>query len=315
MAEWRRPERVQRLLSLAVAASSEAVCEPILYGLAKLRPEQAGEWFSQALAENAVPLQLAAAKMLATQDSSAMDPRVAEAVLRIAKTSAVPEFRERAGKVLSTIPGGVEPFYQPILAEFGRGDWSRVVGLAGAALEILPEDPNLFWWRGHALRQLGQLREAAEDYRRASELASGASIIPLELADTLIDLGDYQHAVEAARTGVVISEGDAETHAILAFSCYKAGLIEEAQQSAGTAIDLDPVQPTANWVFLLAHLRQEHLDAARAAFGHVVRVREILSPDLDTSFIKSFRAEFDGISSDNPDLRQLLDEIKEALPA
>jgi tetratricopeptide (TPR) repeat protein len=315
MAEWRRPERVQRLLSLAVAESGEAVRAPILDGLAKLGPEQAGEWFSQALAENAVPMQLAAAEMLARHDSCARDRRVAEAMLRVVKTSAVPEFRQRAGKVLSTIPDGVEPFYQPIQAEFDRGDWSRIVGLAGATLEILPEDPNLFRWRGDALRQLGQLSEAAEDYRRASELASWASEIPLELADTLIDLGDYQHAVEAARKGVAISKGDAEIHAILAWSCYKAGLIEEAQQSAGTAIDLDPVQPTANWVFLLAHLRQEHLDEARAAFEHVVRVREILSPDLDTSFIKSVRAEFDGISSDKPDLRQLLGEIKDALPA
>jgi hypothetical protein len=39
----------------------------------------------------------------------------------------------------------------------------------------------------------------------------------------------------------------------------------------------------------------------------------MLSPDLDTSFIQSFRAELDGIGADNPELRQLLGEIKDAL--
>jgi len=55
------------------------------------------------------------------------------------------------------------------------------------------------------------------------------------------------------------------------------------------------------------------LEESRSAFQHAMRVRRLLSPGLDTSFMTSFVKELEGIHTDNAEISQLMDDIKEAL--
>jgi tetratricopeptide (TPR) repeat protein len=215
--------------------------------------------------------------------------------------------------MLSVIPGAVKPFYEPIQVELGRGRWERALELIEATLEIIPEDVNLFWWRGYALWNLGRLDLAAGSYQRVFELEEQVSVIPQVLAKIFLELGDYRRAMQTAWRGVEIAPVDAGAPSILAWSSYKAGAIPEAVEAASKAIDLDPVHGDAIWIVVLGHIRQVNVEEGRSAFQHALRVRQLLSPGLDTSFITSFVKELEGIQTDNAEISRLIEEIKDVL--
>lgn len=316
-ATWRTPERLQRLLDLALRDSTPSVPPSVRTAaagaLGELKSEVVQGSLVDALADNAVEMRVAAGGALIRLEAQELYGRVAETMLQVAKASHAQDLRRRAGKVLSAIPDGVEPFYQPIQEALGRGGWERVLELIEATLEIIPEDANLFWWRGHALRSLGRLDRAADSYQRAFELEEQASVIPQALAQTFLELGDFSRAMEAARRGVEIAPGDTDAQAVLAWSSYKAGAIPEAVEAASKAVDLDPVHGDAIWVVLLGHIRQANVEESHSAFQHALRVRQLLSPDLDTSFVTSFLKELEAINTDNAEISQLVEEIKDAL--
>jgi tetratricopeptide (TPR) repeat protein len=135
-------------------------------------------------------------------------------------------------------------------------------------------------------------------------------VIPQALAQTFLELGDFPRAMETARRGVEIAPGEAEAQSILAWSSYKAGEIQEAVDAASKAVDLDPVHGGAIWIVLLGHICQANLGESRSAFQHALRVWQLLSPGLDTSFVMSFLKELEGYKTDNAEISRLIDEIK-----
>ncbi|HJS81689.1 MAG TPA: hypothetical protein VJ742_02515, partial [Nitrososphaera sp.] len=80
-------------------------------------------------------------------------------------------------------------------------------------------------------------------------------------------------------------------------------------------VDLDPTHNFAIWVALLGHLHQRNVEEARSAFKQAMRVRQLLSPDLDTSSVTSFLTEVDSIDTDNDEISRLMKEIRDALDA
>jgi tetratricopeptide (TPR) repeat protein len=268
---------------------------------------------ANALAEDAVEVRVAAAEALVRMEARDLYGHIRQAIVEVTRDDQPGDVRQRAGGVLSAIPGGVEPLYQPIQAELERGGWERALELIEVTLGILPDNTNMFWWRAHALKALGRLDQAAESFQRAFELEHRASVIPQALAQTFLGLDDPQRAVEAARRGVEIDPGDADAQAILAWSSYKAGAIPEAVEAANKAVDLDPVHGDAVWIVLLGHLRQADAGAARTAFHHAQRVRRLLSPGLDTSFMTTFAGELESIQIADADISRLLEEIDHTL--
>jgi len=343
-ANWTTPERRERLLNLALSDRSEdvrslaaqvvgalesnvvqdrlqqelgnpdqAIRAAAAHALGFIQQEGTALALAVGLSDSAVDVRLAAAESLVRLEAREMDGRVTETMLPIVRSNRAPDIRRRAGRVLSAIPGGLAPFYQPIQEELGYSGSERALELIEAALEIIPEDVNLFWWRGHALRSLGRLDRAADNYQRAFELEKRASVIPQALAQTFLELGDFPRAMETARRGVEIAPADAEAQSILAWSSYKAGAIPEAVEAASKAVDLDPVHGDAIWIVLLGHVRQANLEESRSAFQHAMRVRQLLSPGLDTPFVTSFVKELEGINTDSAEISRLMDDIKEAL--
>jgi tetratricopeptide (TPR) repeat protein len=219
----------------------------------------------------------------------------------------------RAGKVLSAIPGGTDPIYQLIQEELERGGLDRALEMIEASLEIMPDDANLFWWRGHALRSLGRLEMAADSFQRASELEKEASVIPQALAQIFLELGDFPRAMETARRGVEIDPANAEAQVVLAWSSYKAGEISVAVEAAARAVDLDPVHSDAIWIVVLGHIRQASVKESRLAFEHALRARQLLSPGLSNSFVTSFAEELERINTDNGEISRLIGAIKSAI--
>jgi tetratricopeptide (TPR) repeat protein len=312
-ATWRTPARLRRLLDLALRDSTESIRTAAAAALAKLKSDVVQRSLVDALADNAVEVQVAAGDALVRMGAEELYERIKGAMLQVAKVGQAKDLRRRAGKVLSAIPGGVEPFYRPIQEELGRGGSDRALEMIEDTLDTIPEDANLFWWRGHILKNLGRLDQAANSFQRAFELEQMASVIPQALAQTFLELGDFPRAMETARRGVEIDPGNADAQSILAWSSYKAGAIPEAVEAASKAIGLDPVHGDAIWIVLLGHLRQANWGESRSAFQHAMRVRQLLSPGLDTSFVTDFVKELEGIKIDSTEITRLMDDIKETL--
>jgi len=311
-ATWQAPERVRRVLDLTLRDPAQSVRHAAARALRNLKSDAVLQSLADALSDNSVEVQIAAGEALVRMQAQEHYGRVAEVMLHLIKAEEGQALRRHAAEVLSKIPGGVEPLYRPIQDELGRGNSERALEMINALLDILPEDANLFWWRGHARRSLGRLEPAAESFQRAAELEGQAAVIPQALAQTFLELGDPSRAMATARRGVEIEPGNADVQSVMAWSSYKAGAIPEAIEAASKAVDLDPVHAEAMWILLLAHLRQGNSEAARAAFQHAVRVRQLLSPGLDTSFLATFMPEFQSITTENPEISRLIEEIRDA---
>jgi tetratricopeptide (TPR) repeat protein len=314
-ATWRTRERVEQLRDLALSDPIQSVRTAAGGALGKLESEFVQESLAEELADGAAEMQVAAAEALVLMEAQEMYGRVTDTMLQVAKAHQAQNLRLRAGRVLSSIPDGVVPLYQPIQRELERGEPERALELIEATLDIIPQDANLFWWRGHALISVGRLDQAADSYQRAFELEERAPMIPQALAQTFLELGDYRRAMENAQRGVEIDPSDADSQSLLAWSSYKTGAIQEAVEAASKAVDLDPVHSDAIWIVLLGHVRQANLGESRSALHHALRVRQLLSPDLDTSFVADFLEELDKIKADTVEISQLMEEIKEVLPS
>ncbi|HEX3478453.1 MAG TPA: hypothetical protein VHT91_25705, partial [Kofleriaceae bacterium] len=203
----------------------------------------------------------------------------------------------------------------PIQVALERAEPQMALDLAEGAMEIISDDVNLFWWRGHAQNLLGLRAQAAASWRRALELQERAPEIPPVLAQILIDLGDFAGAMEVARLGIGLSVYSADAHALLAWSCYRASEITEAVAAARMACDLDPVHPRAIWIRILVLLRTPAPGEARAAADHALRVRQLLSPGLDTSFLATFTEELGAIAAADEATVQLIAELRQRLAA
>jgi tetratricopeptide (TPR) repeat protein len=311
-ATWQAPERVQRFIELALRDSTQSVRNAAAEALTTLESDVVRRSLTDALSDNSAGVQVAAADALVRMKAQECYGRIAEVMLHVATADQGQVLRPRAGEVLSKMPGGVEPLYQPIMEHLARARAEPALQMIEASLEILPEDANLFWWRGHALKSLGRLDQAADSFQRASGLLQ-ASVITQVLAQTYLELGDSSRAMATGRRGVEMEPGNADAQSILAWSCYKAGEIPEAIEAAGKALDLDPVLADAIWILLLAHLRQGNLGQSRAAFQHAVRVRQLLSPGLVSSFLTAFMKEVQSITTEDPETWRLIEEIKDTL--
>jgi hypothetical protein len=314
-AMWKQALRGEQIVALALREPAEPVRREAARALRHMRSIVDVESIVRALDDGESAVRLAAANVLLMLDLPHLRARVQQVTLTIATHPGPQALRRAAGSVLSSIPGGLEPIHRPIHAALERGEPQTALDLAAGALEIISDDVNLFWWQGHAQNLLGLRAQAAASWRRALELQVRAAEIPPVLAQILIDLGDFAGAAEVARRGVELSAESADAHALLAWSCYRANEIDEAVAAARMACDLDPVHPRATWLMVLALLRMPALAEARAAADHALRVRQLLSPGLDTSFLATFREELGALSAADEATAQLVAELRQRLAA
>jgi HEAT repeat protein len=312
---WNWPSRGEQLVALALHEPAEVVRREAVNALWNMSSTAVVESVARALDDGDPQVRVAAGRALIVLDASHLHARLQKAMLAVANASEPQVLRRAACDVLRKIPGGLEPIYHPIRLAVERDELQAALDLIAGVLEIIPDDVNLFWWRGRVLDALGQRAQAAASLRRAFELEAHAAAIPPVLAEILIALGDFAGAVEVARRGVDLSEDGADAHALLAWSCYRASKIWEAVTAARMACDLDPVHPRAIWILVLVLLRVPAPAVARQAVEHALRVRQLLSPGLDTSFLATFTEELGAIAAADEATTQLIAELRQRLAA
>jgi tetratricopeptide (TPR) repeat protein len=312
---WSQASRGKQLVALALHDPEEMVRREATRALQRVSSPAVVEGIARALEDGDPAVRVAAADALCELHEPVLQARAQQAVLAIATSPGPPDLRRAAGNALSGLPAGLEPIYHPIRTALERGEPQGALDQIAGALEILPDNANLFWWRGLAQVALGLREEAAASLRRAFERQRSATELPPVLAELLIDLGDFDEARQVARHGVELTPSSADAHALLAWSCYRANAIEEAVAAARMACDLDPVHPRAIWILVLALLRAPAPEQARGAAEHALRVRQLLSPGLDTSFVATFTVELGALAADDEATAQLVAKLQQRLAA
>jgi tetratricopeptide (TPR) repeat protein len=309
---WMSPIRIERLLNLAVFSPIESIRELSAKALAHLISPSVLAFLSQKLADGSAEVQLAAARVLVLLNVKELYGQLAALAANIIRTREHPDLRCRAGRILSAIEGSVDPFYTPVSEALTHNQLERALELVDDLIEVFPDDVVFAYYRGHALRGLGRLEEAAKSFAHACELNKGAPVIPRALAETYLEAGQFAQAMETARSAVEFAPYDAEAQATLAWSSYKASAFAEAENAGAKAVAFDPVHATAIWILVLAQLRQGDHVKARAAFLHAMRVRQVLSPGYDDSFVATFLRELSAIP-EKTESTETVREIRNAL--
>jgi tetratricopeptide (TPR) repeat protein len=150
-----------------------------------------------------------------------------------------------------------------------------------AALELglllFPSDAEYWYWRGHALAQLGRREEAVHSYDQALALGASDAFVCGAKGQVLMELGRYEEALEALRRAIAWSsfpqDWDQQGQVLMRLERYS-----EAADAFERATVLAPNYGTA-WL---------HLAEALRALGRLASAQDVeqhgrtLPPD-DTS--------------------------------
>lgn len=305
---WRAPDMVSLVYRLALDGA-----DPDAAGVAAAIARRHGgaaarAFFVEALEHPDPAVAVAAAQVVADIDDAALRSTVGERMAPLALDRTLdPALRRGAGAALERAREASR-LYEPIAQRLEAHDDAAALGLAEHALEALPDDVNLHWWHGHALRGLGRFAEAADSFARSAELAHDAPVIPRTQAALYLGLGNTARAVAEARRGVAIDPADAESQAMLAWSLYCDGDDVACADVAAIALRLDPVQAEVQWIALLVALRGAKPAAAATALAHLRRLQQHLGRTFDADWQAKLEAALAPLAPADVALRALRDE-------
>jgi tetratricopeptide (TPR) repeat protein len=178
-----------------------------------------------------------------------------------------------------------------------QGMWREAERCFAAAAE-LDEDPLWTLHQGSATASLGDVRAAAELFRRAADGLPDSAAAHYRLADALVQLGALDEAVQHFETAVRLAPENSEGHAGLGAALYRKEAYEEARTHLAKAVELDPTYRTAHYQLgtTLRALGREEEAARELALGINAQKRAIPDP-LDRkmrSFTVGYSSRVDG---------------------
>jgi tetratricopeptide (TPR) repeat protein len=144
------------------------------------------------------------------------------------------------------------------------------------AVALLPDDAEARSNLGNALRDQGQLEEAAASYRRALELKPDYAGAHSNLGNVLLDLRRPDDAIASYRRALEIKPDYAQAHNNLANTLRSLGRLDEAAASYRRALALEPLYAEAYNNLGVALRDSGRLDEAAASYRRALEIK----PDL-----------------------------------
>jgi len=173
---------------------------------------------------------------------------------RIARVEPDIMVRKKGAKALSEIPGGTDEFYKPIREGITGGRYDEVIRLIGSDTPFLPNDENLYWWRGFARRSLGRSQDALADLDQAVALTDCKAHVHRIRAEVLLDLSRFPEALAAAEKAAEIEPKEAENYFLVGWCAYLANELEKSISASRSALELNPKLATGEFNLGLALL-------------------------------------------------------------
>jgi HEAT repeat protein len=107
--------------------------------------------------------------------------------------------REKAANALKSLPNGIETLYAPIKEALSIKNYKQLIELVGEKLRYLPEDINLYYWRGIAYYQLNEFRKALADWGQVTKLGEHFAEVHILRAEALKKLNQKRAARDALK--------------------------------------------------------------------------------------------------------------------
>lgn len=124
--------------------------------------------------------------------------------------------------------------------EFSAANYDLTLEHAQAAVGL---QPDLFWgwfWRGLALRRLGQLTDAEDSLRRALDLGQDTAALHAELGQVLVEVGKGQEAIDYLARAVQLAPTNIAYNLSLADAYRSTGQRTEATAAYQLVLEMDP---------------------------------------------------------------------------
>ena len=207
--------------------------------LARIQDEKAIPALVKVL-ESTHPLtRIAAAKALDVLGFDQLDTLV-QVLGSLARIAPDLKVRQEAAAALREFPDGEDKLYQPVRDALTHDQSEEVIQLIGSDTPFLPDDANLYWWRGRARYSLKRFQEALADFDRAIALTDCDAIVHLTRASVLADLNRFAEALAGAEKAAEIEPEDAENHFLAGWWAYRANALEKSVAASRRSLELNP---------------------------------------------------------------------------
>jgi tetratricopeptide (TPR) repeat protein len=137
------------------------------------------------------------------------------------------------------------------------GDYKQAIEDYSRAIELNPDYTEAFNNRGTAYYELGNYRQAIEDYDRLIGFKPGYGDAYLNRGVAYAHLGDYRQAIEDFNKVVEINPGHAKVYNNRGNAYFALGNHRQAIEDYGRAIEIDPGYAEAYNNRALVYLNQE----------------------------------------------------------
>ena len=155
---------------------------------------------------------------------------------------------------------------------FQKGDAARALGLIGRAVDLKPGAPGFRYNRGLIRQQLGQLDEAALDFRQVAALQPSDLGAWESLGEALLALGRPAEALQAYDMAIALKPTEPVLHSNRGVALRGLGRLPEALAAQDRALAMAPAYTLAwsNRGNVLKDLGQ--LDEALASFDRALAI-------------------------------------------
>jgi HEAT repeat protein len=177
-----------------------------------------------------------------------------EKLIPIVRQDSDETIRKIAFDALRKLPEGEERLYLPIKEALSQKRFEEVIEMIGREAPFLPNNANLYWWRGYARAALKRPGEALNDFDQVITLFPNSAVCYSLRSVVLGELGRWEEALMAARETVRLEEGNANYQTDLGWYAYRAAHLQESIAASRRALELDPKLLTAEFNLGLALL-------------------------------------------------------------
>jgi tetratricopeptide (TPR) repeat protein len=202
------------------------------------------------------------------------------------------EAEQTADRLVGLFPNDPDAFEVKARAHYYVGDYPAASECWEQCLGRQPSYAYAYHGLGLVAAKKADYEEAAAHQRKAFELAPGFIDAAVELADTLMKLGNLDEAIEVLEKHLDVSSRSALGHLTLGHAYLQAKEYRKARDAYRAALQLQPEMPRAQFGLATALARLGEKEEARRAMQ---RYKELEARKIEVR--RNLRSQFDDLGA------------------
>jgi tetratricopeptide (TPR) repeat protein len=183
------------------------------------------------------------------------------------------------------------------LPEFINRSYDEFAGIYVEAVEHYRE-----YDRGQEFARAGRIHEAAAAFEEALEKSSGESRIHVSLSKALLNLGQYDRAMEQTKKALEINPYNYEMHMNYGFLLARQGDVETGLKHLDAAIRINPLHPLLWYNRATLHVQREDYDKALGDYTEALELQPRYPDALNgRGIVRRIKGDLNGALADFDD--------------